>query len=151
MTVHGHEVVVISSSNNTEIWEVFPDVRGGTVVRVDSGSGRVVGAAVLRLNQAISYRDGAKYNGDPENVNDFIAVYNFLVRIPAGLPRYGVTIGTGHGTVWFSAAEMREGPVLTLGSLGLMLSAIPVSCPAGTVRYPCAESAGGRSLFMGSG
>jgi len=152
LTVHGHEVVVIDPNNNTEIWGVFRDVTTGTPVTVQGGdSSRVIGSGALSLNSAASRRAGVEWDSDPENVWDFIAIYDFEVTVPAGLPQYGITIGTGHGTVWFTAAQMEQGPVLMLGSLALMLPLQSIICPrrAQLVAGPCAESAGGSQFVTG--
>jgi hypothetical protein len=147
MLVQGHEVVVISSNNDTEIQGVFPGVTGGTRVTVSSLAGKIIGSGVLRFNSSLSGRDGEKYNGDSENVSDFIAVYDFTVIFPAKRNSYGIAIGSGHGTVWFTAAKMRSGPVLTLGSLYYMLSGNSVHCPVEPDGRPvskiCTEHAGG--------
>lgn len=152
MTVTGHEVVVVDPDNNTEIWGVFPDAHANTPVEVLNNAGHVLGSGMLRLESQVSHREGEKYDSDPENVSDFIAVYSFRVPVPPGLRRYGIKIGSSHGTVWFSAAQMSNGPVLTLGSIGLMLSNTPIICPVtpdiSLAAGSCAEQAGG-SQFVG--
>ncbi len=152
MTVSGHEVVVIDPDNNTEIWGIFPDVGAKTPVTVLNGAGRIIGSATLRFEPHVSARDGAKYNSDSENVSDFIAVYSFTVSVPRGLARYGIKIGSSHGTVWLSAAQMSGGPVLTLGSMSWMVPNF-VTCPV-TPRTSqatgmCAEHAGGAQFVAG--
>jgi hypothetical protein len=152
MTVTGHEVVIIDPDNNTEIGGVFADVQAKTPVTVLNNAGHVIGTGMLRFEPRVSASDGAKYDSDSENVSDFIAVYSFTVSVPARLRRYGIKIGSSHGIVWFSAAHMSNGPVLTLGSIGLMLSNSSISCPATPKISPasgsCAEHAGG-SQFVG--
>jgi hypothetical protein len=81
----------------------------------------VIGTGTLRLNGSATKRDElnfarSKYFID-EMPTDVVAVCNFTVTVPAGLARYGVTIGSGHGTTWFTAAQMSHGPAVSLGSL----------------------------------
>jgi hypothetical protein len=154
MTVTGHEVVVIDSNNNTEIWGVFPDVTGTSraPVKVVNSAGHVIGSGVLRFEPKVSGEDGNKYNGDSENVSDFIAVYSFTVPVPRGLPAYGIKIGSRHGTVWLSAAQMNGSPVLTLGSISWMIPNV-VRCPVtpgiSKAAGMCAEHAGGAQFAGG--
>lgn len=152
MTVTGHEVVVIDPDNNTEIAGVFPDIRARTPVTVLNSAGRVVGSGVLRFEPHVSARDGAKYNSDSENVSDFIAVYSFTVSVPRGLARYGLKIGSNHGTAWLSAAQMSGGAVLTLGSMSWMIPNF-VPCPltpkTSEAAGRCAEHAGGGQFVGG--
>jgi hypothetical protein len=58
-----------------------------------------------------------------------------------------MAIGSAHGTAWFTAAEMRNRPVLTLGSIDYMLRANSVHCPVEPdgrlVSKICTEHAGG--------
>jgi len=77
-----------------------------------------------------------------------VAVFDFMLTVPAGLPGYGIAVGTGHGVAWFSAAQMLAGPVLTLGSLTFDTGGGPLSCPAtgsrrALVRRWCTDAVGG--------
>jgi hypothetical protein len=153
MTVTGHDVVVIDSDNNTEIWGLFPDVTGTprAPVEVFNSAGQVIGTSTLRLEPRVSEDDGAKYNGDSENVSDFIAVYSFTISVPRGPGLYGIKIGSRHGTVWLSAAQMSSGPVLILGSINWMIPNFvhcPVTPKTSRAAGMCAERAGG-SQFVG--
>jgi hypothetical protein len=152
MTVTGHEVVVIDPDNNTEIGFVFPDIVARTPVTVLNNAGRVIGSGVLRFEPHVSARDGAKYNSDSENVSDFIAVYSFTVSVPRGLARYGIKIGSSHGTAWLSAAQMSGGPVLTLGSMSWMVPnnvRCPVTPKTSEAAGRCGEHTGGGQFVGG--
>jgi hypothetical protein len=145
-TVRGHQVVlIIPDAENTSI--VFPDVAPGTPVTVRDGHGHRIGSGELAFNDAATTSDWEKFNTDPENGGNFVAVFDFTVTVPAGLPRYGVTVGTGHGVAWFSAAQMLAGPVLTIGSLQFDTGGGPLTCSATSrpelVSGPCADAAGG--------
>jgi hypothetical protein len=152
MKVTGHEVVVIDPDNNTEIWGVFPDIGARTPVTVLNNAGHVIGSGVLRFEPHVSARDGAEYNSDSENVSDFVAVYSFTVSVPRGLARYGIKIGSRHGTAWLSAAQMSGGPLLILGSMSWMIPndvRCPVTPKTTEAAGMCAEHAGGGQFVAG--
>lgn len=44
-----------------------------------------------------------------------MSLFKFTAQVPAGQPRYGIQVGSGRGTVWFSESQMRAGPGLNLG------------------------------------
>ncbi len=82
--------------------DAYPDIHDGTQVTVIDSKGVVIGDGILT--------EIASSRLDEE---DFV----FKVTVPAGLPRYGIQVGSTnrHGTVWFSEKEMREGPGLCIG------------------------------------
>jgi hypothetical protein len=146
-TVRGHQVVLIIPDAE-DVSMVFPDIGDGTPVIVHDNRGRRIGSGKLAFNDAATQSDVGKFNADPENGGNFVAVFNFMVTVPAGLPRYGIAVGSGHGVAWFSAAQMRSGPVLTLGSLTFDTGGGPLRCPAtGSRPEPasrwCADAVGG--------
>jgi hypothetical protein len=144
-TVRGHQVVLIIPDAE-DVSTTFPDILDGTVVVVQDGKGHRIGSGVLDYNHKASGADYVRFNSDPENGGNFVAVFDFTVRVPVGLSRYGIEVGSGHGVAWFSADQMSAGPVLTLGSLSLDTNNA-LSCPATTrpelVSSLCADVAGG--------
>jgi hypothetical protein len=146
-TVRGHQVVLIIPDAE-DVSRVFPDIQNGTPVIVRDGQGHRIGSGKLAFNDKTSGYDNNVFNSDPENGGNFAAVFDFTVRVPVGLPRYGIAVGTGHGVAWFNADRMRAGPVLTLGSLSLDTGGGPLSCPAPAQpelvrRGLCVDAAGG--------
>lgn len=82
----------------------YPDVQAGSQVIVRNSAGTVIATASL----------GSGHADDGENLADNCR-FPFDVKVPGGLARYGIEIGH-RGTVWYSPAEMRNGPKLTLGA-----------------------------------
>jgi hypothetical protein len=80
----------------------YPDVEAGTQVVVKNSAGAVIATASLGAGHA------------QDAITPGVCRFPFDVKVPGGLPRYGIEIGR-RGTVWYSAAEMRNGPKLTLG------------------------------------
>jgi hypothetical protein len=80
--------------------EAFPDIATGGQVVVVNSAGTVIGTGTL---------------GQAEVANAGEVDYRWSVRVPAGLPRYGVRIGRDRGTVYYSAAQMASGPALCVG------------------------------------
>lgn len=81
------------------------DLSGGSQVVVVNSAGTVVGNGTLAVK---SSGPGLDNIGSED-------VFTFSVTVPGGLPRYGIQVGgTGHGTVWESAAQMKSGPALTI-------------------------------------
>ncbi len=85
--------------------EAYPDIRAGTQVIVVGSSGTVIATGTLAYVSS----------GEASAVTPWADYFAFTVTVPGGLPRYGIEVGNGHGTVWESAAEMRHGPILCLG------------------------------------
>jgi|SRR6516165_8583253 hypothetical protein len=81
--------------------DAFPDIAPGGQVTVVNSSDQVIGTGTLT--------QGAMSSGLVSA--DFL---NFTVSVPAGLSRYGIEIGHDRGTVWFTPAEMKSGPGLSL-------------------------------------
>lgn len=83
--------------------DTYPDVQAGAQVIVVNSAGTVIATGNL----------GA---GHPQDaITPDVCRFPFNVKVPGGLPRYGIEIGH-RGTVWYSQAEMRSGPKLTLGA-----------------------------------
>jgi hypothetical protein len=82
----------------------YPDVQPGSQVIVTNSAGTVIATASLDTGHA------------KDAITPYVCRYPFDVKVPGGLPRYGIEIGHNRGTVWFSQSQMRNGPILTLGS-----------------------------------
>lgn len=105
MTVHGRAKVCQGGADNTGL-------TAGSQVAVVSPAGTVVGNSSLVEEANPPASDTAALIGD----------YTFTLTVPGGQPRYGVEVGAGAPPVWFSAAEMKSGPVVAVsgdGSCGI--------------------------------
>ncbi len=111
MTSHGTMGVTYSTGTGllggTPGIDPFSD---GTQVVVIDSKGTVIGTGTLasytdKANQAVVAALGGSVAEDD---------YKFTVTVPGGETRYGIQVGTGHGTVWVTPAEMKKGPALTL-------------------------------------
>jgi hypothetical protein len=105
ITAHGTEEVSVNPLDGTSVQDAFPDVTDGSQVTVVNSSGQVIGTGTL------SYDPSDAISGDPE----WSEFYDFTVTVSGGQPRYGIQVGSGHGTVWFTAQQMQRGPTLCLG------------------------------------
>ena len=101
LTVHGTEQVLVNSFDGMSTDSAFPDITAGSRVTVVNGSGTVIGTGTLAAS-------------DPTSWGPQDAVYAFAVTVPAGQPRYGIEIGRNRGTQWFTEAQMRRGPSLSV-------------------------------------
>ncbi len=101
LAVHGTEQVVVTSFDGMSTSGAFPDITAGSPVTVVDTSGHVLGTGTLAAS-------------DPSSWGSQDAVYSFIVTVPAGEPRYGIEIGRNRGTEWFSEAQMRSGPSLSV-------------------------------------
>ncbi len=101
MTVHGFDHLWIRNPAKVTIQSAYPDIATGSPVTVISPSGAVLGTGVLIA-------------ADPGSWGIQDAVYAFTITVPAGEPRYGIKIGGNGGTAWFSGAQMRAGPDISL-------------------------------------
>ncbi len=101
ITVHGTEQVVVTSFDGMSITAAFPDITGGSRVTVVDPAGEVIGTGLLSPS-------------DPSSWGPQDAVYAFTVTVPAGEPSYGIEVGRNRGTVWFTEAQLRQGPALSL-------------------------------------
>jgi hypothetical protein len=110
ITAHGQ--LQISGENALSASQGFPDITDGTQVVVVNPSGTVIGTGTLSYDQAAS-NDSVVGIGQME---DWVT-YDFSVTVPGGEPRYGVRITT-HGTVWFTQAQLKKGPALSLAGTG---------------------------------
>jgi hypothetical protein len=99
--VHGTEQVVVNSFDGMSTSGAFPDITGGSPVTVVDTSGEVIGTGVLAPS-------------DPTSWGAQDAVYSFTLAVPVGEPRYGIEVGHNRGTAWFSEAQMRTGPALSV-------------------------------------
>jgi hypothetical protein len=99
VTVHGSMTVTESClSANSD----YPDVSTGAQVIITDASGKVLAQGALGGEKTVSQPLGDECD------------YPFTVQVPSGQARYGITIGHNRGTVWFTPAEMRRGPGLSL-------------------------------------
>jgi hypothetical protein len=80
------------------------DLSDGSQVVIVNSAGTVIGTGALTTTSGTSLGGG-----------DMKDTFSFTMKVPGGLPRYGIQVGgTSHGTVWESAQQMRSGPALTL-------------------------------------
>lgn len=98
----------------------------GSQVTVVNDSGTVIGSGTLADDNSSSAQAQEQaydaLNLQPVNLDDPTAtspsmgIYTFTVaNLPGGEPRYGVATGSGHGTLWYSSAQMVSGPSINLG------------------------------------
>ncbi|HEY2575108.1 MAG TPA: hypothetical protein VGI74_02260 [Streptosporangiaceae bacterium] len=123
ISVHGTEIVIADPFNGQSVQEVYPDVADGTRVTVVNPAGTAIATGTLRTDPAGMERAlKIAVSGTPlvpaADFASFVAEYDFTATVPAGLVRYGVRVGLGRHTAWFTEQQMRHGPELTLGSLG---------------------------------
>lgn len=118
-TAHGLEEVCVDAL----------DVTDGSQVTVTDSSGKVIGTGTLHTDnskaaQAIESESALLSAAlGPMSDGSSTSVYDFTVTVPAGLDRYGVSVGGGsHGTLWESEAQMKAGPQIGLGCLCPMTS-----------------------------
>jgi hypothetical protein len=85
------------------------DLSDGNQVVIVNSAGTVVGTGTLALQHS---GPGLLGFGEED-------VFMFRVTVPGGLPRYGIQVnGTGHGTLWDSAAQMKSGPAVEIDETG---------------------------------
>jgi hypothetical protein len=96
MTVHGTMDDCTNAINGSE--QVVVTNPSGTVIGSGSLTPTGKGSAVTILGQ--SYTE---------------ELWRFTVAVPSGEPRYGITVDSSHGTVWYTPAQMAHGPALSLG------------------------------------
>lgn len=110
MTVHGSFQV---AGNPLQSGQNYPDISDGTQVVVTDPSGKVIGTSSLSFDaKATSVLN--KTLGSLSHLAGE-TIYDFTVTVPAGEPRYGITVGH-RGTIWFTPQEMSKGPGLSLGT-----------------------------------
>lgn len=85
----------------------YPDISPGSQVTIKGSTGKVIATPTL----------GAKDAVVTGNNGVGICRYPFRATV-AAQARYGITVGTNRGVVWFTAAQMRKGPVLSLTGSG---------------------------------
>jgi hypothetical protein len=105
ITAHGTEEVSVSPLDGTTVQDAYPDVTEGSQVTVVNSSGQVIGTGTLSYDAADAVSQDLEWS----------EFYQFSVTVPGGQPRYGIQVGSGHGTVWFTAQQMQHGPGLCLG------------------------------------
>lgn len=96
---------------------------GGDQVTVADPGGKVLGSGSLtedNSQQAASaekiYDETQLPLGELGADTSGMTIYDFTVTgLPGGGARYGISAGNGHNAVWFTPAEMKKGPGLTLG------------------------------------
>jgi hypothetical protein len=119
-------VVVLSGGGSFTAYGTSQDCTGvendGDQVTVLDSSQHVIGTGTLATdNSAAAIAAEKQYLslqtalGQLGSGSSSMNIFDFRVTVPSGQPRYGVQIGSGHGTVWLSEQEMRKGPGLNLG------------------------------------
>jgi hypothetical protein len=119
----GQLEVFASPLNGQSAQTAYPGITPGTQVIVVNSSGKVIGTGSLTYNaaavQAADKQFAAALPGTPASMySTWIEAFGFTATVPGGQPRYGIQVSGQPGTVWFTPAEMRKGPVLSLGSMG---------------------------------
>jgi len=122
--------VVTGLLSGTDVQDAYPDITSGSQVIVTDSSGTVIGTGMLSYDKAKTFalttgtavilakKTGASASGIASALSQDVAIYDFSVSgLPGGLVRYGIKVGHNRGTIWFTAAQMKAGPGLTLGSL----------------------------------
>lgn len=99
LTVHG---AMELSENCAQAAFDYPDISSGAQVVITDPAGKVIAVTSLGAKDAVLTQNGGVG----------ICRYPFMVTVGARA-RYGITIAQ-RGTVWFTAAEMRKGPALSL-------------------------------------
>jgi hypothetical protein len=102
ITTHGKVEVTVAPLDGTSTSNAYPDINPGSQVVVINSDNDTIATGTL----SFQYSDTVQGDSD---------YYTFTVTVPGGLPRYGIEVGNGHGTLWESAAQMKAGPSLCLG------------------------------------
>jgi hypothetical protein len=121
VTSHGELTVYLNPFSGLSISEAYPDVTDGSQVTVTDPSGKVIGTGTLAYSKADTFsfllQAEVKYPQIGSSLSGDIRLYRFTVTgIPAGLPRYGFSVGKNRGTIWVNAKDVKD-PGLSLGSL----------------------------------
>lgn len=95
----------------------------GDQVTVADPTGKILGSGTLAEDNSPQALAAEKTYDDLQlSLSQFggsssgMTVYDFTVGgLPGGEQRYGISAGSGHGTIWFTPAEMKKGPGLNLG------------------------------------
>jgi hypothetical protein len=120
LTSHGTVIVFASPFGGSTLQNAYPDVASGGQVTVTDSSGTVIGTGTLTYNPgqttATLVTATAGSGLTASELTAFVAEYDFTVTVPGGLARYGIKVGQNRGTIYETAAQMKD-PSLTLGSL----------------------------------
>lgn len=125
---HGTVTLLTEIIGGPEVTSAYPDVTTGSQVTVTGSSGTVLGTGTLSYSLPETTADATSlanaFNGDAGGsavtageMAVHVAVYDFTVSVPGGQARYGVSVGQNRGTEWLSAAQMKAGPALQIGSM----------------------------------
>ncbi|MGH3260444.1 MAG: hypothetical protein ACRDNS_00470 [Trebonia sp.] len=121
ITSHGEVTVFAPPLGGQTVRDAYPDIASGGQVTVTNSAGKVVGTGTLLYSlggtKAALTKATAGTGMTATEMLAFVALYKFTVKVPAGLARYGIKVGKGRGTIYFSARQMKQGPVLSLGSM----------------------------------
>lgn len=124
VAAHGTVTLYTGLLSGSSVAEAYPDVTAGSQVTVTNTSGTVIGTGTLSYDKTEEFelvtlaaaKMGSNAGVTAAALSSDVAVYEFTVTVPSGLSRYGISVGTGRGTIYENAAEMKD-PALTLGSL----------------------------------
>jgi hypothetical protein len=122
ITAHGTLTVYNDAFSGLSMAEAYPDISDGSQVTVTDPSGTVIGSGTLSYDKVKTLEfvleGSAKYPALASTLSQDVAIYDFTVSgLPGGEARYGIKVGQNRGTIWFTPAQMKAGPGLTLGSL----------------------------------
>jgi hypothetical protein len=122
IAAHGTLQVFASPLSGQSVTDSYPDITSGSQVTVKNPSGTVIGTGTLAFDAKGThtaetlFASGLGGGTTPAQYAEWVEAFTFTVKVPAGLARYGIQVGSGRGTIWFSAAQMSKGPGLSLGS-----------------------------------
>ena len=122
ITAHGTLDVFASPLGGQSVQTAYPDITSGSQVTIKNPGGSVVGTGTLVTDAAATAAADAQMAAavpgtSPSTYSAWVEAFTFTAKVPGGLSRYGITIGS-HGTIWFTLGEMRKGPTLSLGNMG---------------------------------
>jgi len=122
LTVHGTVQVFANPLNGATVQDAYPDIAPGSQVTVTNASGAVIGTGSLVYDSGTTKMAEQAFAAaipgtSASTYSEWVEAFSFTVRIPGGLARYGIEAGQNRGTLWFTAAQMRKGPALSLGSM----------------------------------
>lgn len=107
MTVHG--TVQLSVQSFTEISE-----GSAAYLQIWQGNGQVTvtnpSGTVLEVTTA-----GGYVKNQPSATGIATIIYGFTAKVPEGLSSYGVSVDGVNETIYFTEAQMRQGPSVCVG------------------------------------
>ena len=122
ITSHGTVIVFPSPLDGSMVQKAYPHIVDGDQVRVTDSMGTLIGIGKLTYNPrqtaAVLKTAIAESGLAASELTAVVAVYNFTVKVPAGLTRYGIILGQNEKKTYktYKTAAQMKNPSLTLGS-----------------------------------